>query len=25
VVQQHLETYLPLAGEDDGDGQRVPA
>jgi hypothetical protein len=20
VVQQHLETYLALAGEDDGDG-----
>ena len=25
VVQQHLETYLELAGEDDWDGQRVPA
>jgi len=25
VVQQHLETYLALAGEDDWDGQRVPA
>ena len=25
VVQQHLETYLALAGQDDGDGQRVPA
>jgi hypothetical protein len=25
VVQQHLETYLTLAGEDDWDGQRVPA
>jgi hypothetical protein len=25
LVQQHLETYLALAGEDDGDGQRVPA
>jgi hypothetical protein len=23
VVQQHLETYLALAGEDDWDGQRV--
>ena len=25
VVQQHLETYLALAEEDDWDGQRVPA
>ena len=25
VVQQHMETYLALAGEDDWDGQRVPA
>ena len=25
VVQQHLETYLALAGEDDWDGQRVGA
>ena len=25
VVQQHLETYLALAGEDDWEGQRVPA
>ena len=25
VVQQHLEIYLALAGEDDWDGQRVPA
>ena len=25
VVQQHLETYLALAGEDDWDAQRVPA
>ena len=25
VVQQHLETYLALAQEDDWDGQRVPA
>jgi hypothetical protein len=25
VVQQHLETYLALAGEDDWDGKRVPA
>ncbi len=25
VVQQHLETYLALAGEGDWDGQRVPA
>jgi hypothetical protein len=25
VVQQHLETYLALAGKDDWDGQRVPA
>jgi len=25
VVQQPLETYLALAGEDDCDGQRVPA
>jgi hypothetical protein len=25
VIQQHLETYLALAGEDDWDGQRVPA
>jgi hypothetical protein len=25
VVQQYLETYLTLAGEDDWDGQRVPA
>jgi hypothetical protein len=25
VVQQHLETYLALAGEDDWDGQRMPA
>jgi len=25
VVQQHLETYLALAGKDDWAGQRVPA
>jgi hypothetical protein len=25
VVQQHLETYLALAGEEDWDGQPVPA
>jgi hypothetical protein len=25
IVQQHLETYLALAGEDDWDAQRVPA
>jgi hypothetical protein len=25
VVQQHLESYLTLAGEDDWYGQRVPA
>ncbi|TVQ94221.1 MAG: hypothetical protein EA400_01560 [Chromatiaceae bacterium] len=25
VVQQHLETYLALAGEDDWDGSRMPA
>ncbi len=25
VVPQYLEAYLALAGEDDGDGQRVPA
>ena len=25
VVQQHLETYLAIAGEDDWDAQRVPA
>jgi hypothetical protein len=25
VVQQHLETHLTLAGEDDRGGQRVPA
>jgi len=25
VIQQHLETYLALAGEDDWDAQRVPA
>ncbi len=24
-MQQHLETYLALAAEDDWDGQRVPA
>jgi hypothetical protein len=24
VVQQHLQTYLALAGEDDWDGQRMP-
>ena len=25
LVQQHLETYLARAREEDGDGQRVPA
>jgi hypothetical protein len=25
VIQQHLETYLAVAGEDNWDGQRVPA
>jgi len=25
IIQQHLETYLRLAREDDWDGERVPA